>query len=113
MTTILSLILEFNKGTIKGETTFLQKLCVHFELGDEQVIAYLKKHSKNKKTGDDFAYAVMLNKEKYAIQSKNVRPLQFVLGRIPTMNAFTDNRGKDWNKARQLKYFKSVANNEL
>ncbi len=86
---------------VEGDTTFLQKLCVHFELGDEQVMAYLKKHSKNKINGDDFAYAVTLNKDKYVIRCKNVCPLQFVVGKIPTMNAFTDKRGKDWNKARQ------------
>ena len=55
----------------------------------------------------------MLNKDKYVIRCKNVRPLQFVAGKITTMNAFTDKRGKDWNKARQSKYFKSIANNEL
>jgi hypothetical protein len=69
------------------------------------MIAHMMRQGRATPPVFQHSYQTILNQSEYIIHNSATRPVQFSLGRLPTMPSFTQKLGAGWERINSDNYF--------
>ncbi len=72
----------------------------------QDIQAYVSRRSNKALLGPPYRFYHYLDKDERVIGAKSIRPLQFPLGKLPTMSSLLDKHGIGWDSVNVYEYFK-------
>jgi hypothetical protein len=82
-----------------------ERMLTMFDLFNQDIVSHVTQMNTFEDPTYPQSYSVRINKQQMIVHCSVTRPVQFLLGSISSLAAFTDKRGVGWNNKNIKRYF--------